>query len=236
MRWHWTQNKNPNVHSCKVSIFIDGQFQICSKFTFASVMYTSSGSTGTDAQYLLEKLQLSSRSFFQSFTANAKSFGKWFRNTTTVGAYIESLIKEMEKLYFTNRNKPQAPIHSALYLQHPKLSPGQSETTAKPILQPIKLKCSQRSAFTDPDLHSPPSPHSGEVSFDAPKVEEGVYVVEPGPGFSLLVAHWMRDCVLLPAQPVHRIVSATKHTATCQTLDSASQSAAYFTNASVKLR
>jgi len=132
----------------------------------------------------------------------------------------------------TESNLKRQYIRRCIY-NIPNLSPGQSESTANPILQPVKLKCSQRPVFTNPDLHSPPSPHSGEVGFDAPEVEEGVYVVEPGPGLSLLVAHWMRDCVLLPAQPVHRIVSATKHTATRQTLDSASQSAALFRNASV---
>lgn len=64
------------------------------------------------------------------------------------GTYTESLIKEMEKLYITNRNKPQAPIHTALYLQHTKPESRAVWIDCKSYL----TTCQTKSVLRDPPL------------------------------------------------------------------------------------
>jgi len=49
-------------------------------------------------------------------------------------------------------------------------------------------------------------PDTSEIALNAADVEQGVDVVQLRPGLGLLVSHGVHHPVLLPAQPVHRVI------------------------------
>ncbi|KAG0608030.1 hypothetical protein M758_8G072600 [Ceratodon purpureus] len=58
------------------------------------------------------------------------------------------------------------------------------------------------------DMSGVPAPaHAAQIVPNAAKVEEGVDVVHPRPGSSLLVSHRVSNLVLLPPQSRQRIIS-----------------------------
>ena len=79
-------------------------------------------------------------------------------------------------------------------------------TTFKVHHHTTPLTLSQRSSN---DMGSVPAPaNAAEIVPNATKVEEGVHIVHPGPGFGPLVPYRMRKLVLLPSQPRQRIIPA----------------------------